>query len=165
MKKLFAFLLILIPSVGIAQKATIRVETVPMRTYMFSDPDPVPNIGWIYPWFRFDGFTDHPVQKEWKMVVLENPYVRVYVTPDIGGKVWGAIEKSTGGAFLYYNHVVKFRDVGMRGPWTSGGLEFNFGAIGHVPTGSSPIDYVIKENDDGSVSCTMGAIDLPSRTK
>ncbi len=165
MKKLWVSFLVFFPLIAAAQRATIREETVAMKTYMYSDPDPVPNIGIIYPWFRFDGFTNHPEQREYKMVILENPWVKVYVMPEVGGKIWGAVEKSTGGAFLYYNHVVKFRDVGMRGPWTSGGLEFNFGAIGHVPTGASPIDYTLKENADGSVSCTVGAIDLPSRTR
>lgn len=136
-----------------------------MKTYQFSDPDPVPEIGRIYPYFRFDGYTNSSIQKKWKMVILENEYIKVFVCPDIGGKVWGAIEKSTGKEFIYYNHVVKFRDVAMRGPWTSGGLEYNFGDIGHIPTCSTPVDYTIKENADGSVSCTVGAIDLPSRTK
>lgn len=148
-----------------AQKASIRVENMRMKTYMFSDPDPVANPGRIYPYFRFDGYTAKGIQKEWKMVILENDYIKVFVCPDIGGKVWGAIEKSTGKEFLYYNHVVKFRDVAMRGPWTSGGLEYNFGDIGHIPTCATPVDYSIKENDDGSVSCTVGAIDLPSRTR
>ncbi len=148
-----------------AQKATIRVENMTMKTYMFSEPDPVPNPGRIYPYFRFDGYTDKASPKEWKMVILENDYIKVFVCPDIGGKVWGAIEKSTGKEFLYYNHVVKFRDVAMRGAWTSGGLEYNFGDIGHIPTCATPVDYSIKENSDGSVSCTVGAIDLPSRTR
>ncbi len=53
----------------------------------------------------------------------------------------------------------------MRGPWTSGGIEFNFGAIGHTPTTSTPVDYLVKKNNDGSVSCIVGAVDLPSRTE
>ena len=77
----------------------------------------------IYPYYRFDGYTDKPVQKEWKVVELENDYIKVMILPEIGGKIWAAIEKSTGKSFIYYNHVVKFRDVAMRGPWTSGGIE------------------------------------------
>ena len=136
-----------------------------MLTYSFSEPDPVAKMGNIYPYFRFDGYSDKGINKEWKMVVLENEYIKVIVAPEIGGKVWAAIDKTTGQEFLYYNKVVKFRDIAMRGPWTSGGLEYNFGDIGHIPTGASPVDYVIKNNDDGSVSCIVGALDLPSRTK
>ena len=76
-----------------AQKATIREENISMKSYMFSDPDPVPNIGRIYPYSRFDGFTNNAIDKEWKMVILENDYVKVFVCPDIGGKVWGCNRK------------------------------------------------------------------------
>jgi Tfp pilus assembly protein PilF len=147
------------------QNVKISEEQIEFKTYPFSDPDPVPNVNRIYPYFYFHGYTNNPIQKKWKMVVLENEYIKVFVCPDIGGKVWGAIEKSTGKEFLYYNHVVKFRDVAMRGAWTSGGLEYNFGDIGHIPTCATPVDYTTKENADGSVSCIVGAIDLPSGTK
>ncbi|MCB0461463.1 MAG: DUF5107 domain-containing protein [Flavobacteriaceae bacterium] len=143
------------------------IQEVPMtfKTYPFSDPSPVVDMNNIYPYFKFDGYTDNAIEQSWKMVVLENDYIKVFVSPEIGGKVWGAIEKSTGKEFLYYNDVVKFRNIAMRGPWTSGGLEFNFGDIGHAPSCSTPVDYKLVENDDGSVSCIVGAYDLPSRTR
>ena len=84
--------------------------------------------------------------------------------PEIGGKIWAAIEKSTGKSFIYYNHVVKFRDVAMRGPWTSGGIEPNYGIIGHTPNCATPVDYVTIERPDGSVSCVIGVLDLLTRT-
>ena len=165
-KRIFFVVLILLAmsTSTFSQDATIREEKFSMKTYMFSDPSPLPQIGRLYPYFRFDGYTNNAEDKEWNMVVLENEYIKVFVCPDIGGKIWGAIEKSTGKEFMYYNHVVKFRDVAMRGAWTSGGLEYNFGDIGHIPTCATPVDYRIKENDDGSVSCIVGALDLPSRT-
>jgi tetratricopeptide (TPR) repeat protein len=148
-----------------AQKATISEQKIKMKTYMFSDPDPVPDMEKNYPYFRFDGFTNNSAEREWNMVILENDFVKVYITPEIGGKIWGAIEKTTGGEFLYYNDVVKFRDVAHRGPWTSGGLEYNFGIMSHVSTCSTPQDYVLSEHPDGSVSCTVGALDLHTRTR
>ncbi|MBR8535900.1 DUF5107 domain-containing protein [Carboxylicivirga sediminis] len=154
-----------VASVNIAQKATISEQWIAMNTYSFYDPNPVVNPDRIYPYFRFDGYEKDGAVKEWKMVVLENDFVKVFVCPDIGGKIWGAIEKSTGKEFLYYNHSVKFRDVAMRGAWSSGGLEYNFGDIGHIPTCATPVDYILKENEDGSVSCVVGAIDLPSGSR
>jgi len=146
------------------QQATVKEERVTFKTYPFSDPDPAPLIGPIYPYFRFHGYSLEGRPQDWKMVRLENPYVKVLVAPEIGGKVWGAVEKSTNREFIYWNPVVKFREIAMRGPWTSGGIELNFGTIGHAPTAATPVDYVIQENGDGSVSCIVGAIDLPSRT-
>jgi hypothetical protein len=144
--------------------ATAREYNEKITTYPFSDPDPIPLLTPVYPYFRFDGFTDKPEEKEWKVVELENDYIKVLILPEVGGKIWTAIEKSTGKPFLYYNHVMKFRDVAMRGPWTSGGLETNFGIIGHTPNCATPVDYLVRTNADGSVSCIIGVLDLLTRS-
>jgi len=146
------------------QKSTIKEYKKVFKTYPFSDPDPVPEIGKIYPYYRFDGYTDKPIQKEWKVVELENDYIKVMILPEVGGKIWAAMEKSTGKPFIYYNHVVKFRDVAMRGAWTSGGIEANYGIIGHTPNCATPVDYIMLNKKDGSVSCVIGVLDLLTRT-
>lgn len=134
------------------------------KTYGFSDPDPIARVEKIYPYFRFDGYTNDPVNKEWKVVELENDFIKVMVLPEIGGKIWAAWEKSTGKPFIYYNQVVKFRDVAMRGPWTSGGIEANYGIIGHTPNCATPMDYLTETKPDGSVSCYVGTLDLLTQT-
>jgi tetratricopeptide (TPR) repeat protein len=144
--------------------ATIKEYKKEFKTYGFSDPDPIARMGPIYPYYRFDGYTDRPLSKDWKVVELENDFIRVMVLPEIGGKIWGAWEKSTGKPFIYYNHVVKFRDVAMRGPWTSGGIEANYGIIGHTPNCATPVDYKTEKKDDGSVSCYIGTLDLLTET-
>jgi tetratricopeptide (TPR) repeat protein len=145
-----------------------------IRTYPFSDPDPVPIFArssmWgqgarLYPYFMFDRFTAEPVDKTWRVLRLSNPYIEVAVLPEVGGKVWGAVDKATGREFLYWNHVLKFRQIALRGPWTSGGIEWNFGVVGHAPWTGTPVDYLVRTNRDGSVSCVVGAMDLPSRTR
>ena len=156
--------LVALPAVARAERATVREYKKTFRTYPFSDPDPVANASRIYPYFRFDGFTDQPVDREWTVVELENRWIRVTVMPEIGGKIWTAVEKSTGRPFLYGNQVVKFRDVAMRGPWTSGGIEANYGIIGHTPNCATPVDYVTRENPDGSASVVIGVLDLLTRT-
>ena len=150
-----------------AQAGAARVKEYRQRfpTYPFGDPNPIPVVGRIYPYFRFDGFTDRAAPREWKVVELENEFIRVLITPEIGGKIWAAIEKRSGRPFIYYNHAVKFRDIAMRGPWTSGGIEANYGIIGHTPNVSTPVDYVTRRNADGSVSCITGALDLLTMTR
>ena len=144
--------------------ATIKEFSQSFPTYPFSDPNPIPLVEKIYPYYRYDGFTDKPVQKEWKVVELENDYIKVMILPEVGGKIWSAIEKGTGKSFIYYNHTVKFRDVAMRGPWTSGGIEPNYGIIGHTPNCATPVDYITIKKEDGSVSCVIGALDLLTQT-
>lgn len=165
----FLFLLLAISHSIFAQKSSIKIEKRDILTYPFNDPDPVPGIAEgkdvIYPYHSFNGYSLRGTPMKWDVVRLENDYVTVWVLPSAGGKVWGAIEKSTGKEFIYRNDVMKFRNISMRGPWTSGGIEFNFGIIGHSPSTCVPVDYKTVENSDGSVSCIVGNIDLPSRTR
>jgi tetratricopeptide (TPR) repeat protein len=159
-----------VPSGG----ATVVENKETIRTYPFSDPDPVPIFArssmWgqgarLYPYFMFDRYTAEPVEKSWTVVRLSNPHIEVAVLPEVGGKVWGAVDKATGREFLYWNHVLKFRQIALRGPWTSGGIEWNFGIVGHAPSTATPVDYIVRRNPDGSASCVVGAMDLPSRTR
>lgn len=164
-------MLVVSPSLK-AQKASITEKVQVFKTYPFSDPNPVPVMGIskkvspFYPYYVFDGYTNKSTTKNWKVVELENPYIKVQILPEVGGKVLGAVEKSTGEEFVYVNHVMKFRAIGIRGPWTSGGIEHNFGLdLGHAPWAAAPVGYVMLNNPDGSVTCVVGGIDLASRTQ
>lgn len=143
------------------------------KTYPFGDPDPVPIFArsglWgsgarLYPYFTFDGFSASGEDRDWTVVRLENPYLSVDVLPQVGGKVWGAADKKAGRDFLYRNKVMKFREIALRGPWTSGGVEFNFGVVGHAPSTASPVDYLV-QNAGGAARVVVGGMDLPSRTR
>lgn len=176
-KFLLSILLLLIQALVIvsdlsAQHASVKQTDMSIKTYPFSDPNPVPVLGInkkvapFYPYFVFDGYTDKGANKDWKVVTLENPFISVTVLPEVGGKVMGAIEKATNNEFVYLNHVMKFRAIGIRGPWTSGGIEHNFGLdLGHAPWAAAAVDYIVKNNADGSVSCIVGGLDLASRSE
>lgn len=167
MKKIWIICLFLICQTIDAQ-VSIKEEIVSLPTYDFGKGNPVPVLAEnpkIYPYFKFEEYEHSPKSKNWKVVTLENEYIKVMILPEIGGKVWGAIEKSTGEEFLYKNEVIKFRNIAMRGPWTSGGIEFNFGIIGHHPATATAVDYLTRTNTDGSVSCIVGNLDLPSNTR
>mgnify|MGYP001182758950 CR=1 FL=1 len=167
-KKIIYLFILLSTSQNLFSQTSIREYNQELKTYDFNDPNPIPMFisdPKIYPYFSFDGYDIKSSNKEYKVIELENNFIKVLLTPEIGGKVWGAIEKSTGEEFIYKNEVVKFRNISMRGPWTSGGIEFNFGIIGHHPSTATPVNYTFRKNDDGSVSCFVGNIDLPSRTQ
>lgn len=161
-----SYLFLLAPVLLKAQhSATIRETEKDFTTYPYSEPNPVANPTYIYPYYRFDGFTNTPVQQKWKVVELENDYIKLWVMPQLGGKIWTAIDKSTNKPFIYQNDAIKFRDIALRGPWTSGGIEANFGIIGHTPGTSAPVDYIVRKNDDGSVSCLISLLDLITQTR
>jgi len=150
-----------------AQQARISEGKRVITTYPFSEPNPIPILtrdSRLYPYHSFEGYAHEGVPREWTVIHLENDYIEVFVLPEAGGKVWGAVVKETGHEFIYRNEVMKFRNIALRGPWTSGGIEFNFGVIGHTPATATPVDYALRENKDGSVSAFVGTMDLPSRT-
>ena len=148
-----------------AEAATVVVGEMELPTYMFSDPDPVPApTADYYPYFRYDGYEAKSSPRKWQTVTLESDRIAVTITPELGGKIWGAVDKRTGVDFVYFNHVAKFRDISMRGPWSSGGIEFNFGKIGHEPYTSAPVDWAVRTNADGSVSCFVGGTEWLCRT-
>lgn len=165
MKKTVIVSLTLFAAVSFGAAVSIVETELEFPTYGFSDPDPVPRTDSpLYPYFRFDGSTAEPTAQKWKAVILENEKIRVTMLPEIGGKVWGAQEIATGHAFIYYNHAVKFRNIALRGPWCSGGIEFNFAITGHAPTSATPVDWYVRKNEDGSASYFAGASEYIGRT-
>jgi predicted Zn-dependent protease len=158
------------PHAGILapSRARISEEVRTIPTYPFSEPNGVPILAKdtrLYPYYSFEGYAHESVPKAWKVVKLENDWIEVLVLPEVGGKVWGARVKKSGHDFIYRNEVLKFRNIALRGPWTSGGIEFNFGVVGHTPSTATPVDYALRDNADGSVSCIVGTMDLSSRTE
>src|SRR5258707_8960426 len=83
--------------------ASVREYQKVFPTYPYSDPNPVPLLSPVYPYFRYDGFTDKSIQKQWKVVELRNEFITVLIVPEIGGKIWAAMENKTGRSFIYYN--------------------------------------------------------------
>lgn len=173
-----ASLILLSTAKNAPANATIKEEKQTVKTYPQPEPDPAPIMTRLrsrehlygqgtraYPYTFFDKYSKQSKDMTWNVIHMENPYIEVFQLPQIGGKVWGAVEKSTGGEFIYKNPVMKFREMSLRGSWIMGGLESNFGVVGHIPQGSRPVDYTTRENPDGSVSCITSSIDLPSRTR
>ena len=151
-KLVFLWVLLSVALISLAQAvSTVKVYKKTITTYPFSDPNPIPLFTKYYPYYRFDGYTDKPTKKEWTVVELENEFIKITILPEVGGKIWSAYDKITKQDFLYNNDVVKFRDVAMRGPWTSGGIESNYGIFGHTPNCATPVDYTTLKREDGGV--------------
>ena len=67
-----------------AQSVTVK-DTV-MRTYGYSDPDPVPRTGRIYPYHRYQSFALEGEDRLWKMGVRQNAYKRGNIYPQNAAK-------------------------------------------------------------------------------
>ena len=94
----------------------------------------------IYPYGMNDVISNERTEKSWKAVILENEYIKLCVTPEIGGKLYYATDKTNGYNFVYRNNVVKPSNIGMLGAWVSGGIEW---CVIHHHRASTflPVDY------------------------
>ncbi|MCA1759240.1 MAG: DUF5107 domain-containing protein, partial [Bacteroidales bacterium] len=108
-----------------------------------------------YPLPMNDQYTNERIEKAWKMVVLENEYIELGVSPEIGGKIYYATDKTNDYHFIYKNNVVKPSNIGMTGAWVSGGIEWSI-PHHHRASTYQPSDYTTTVNDDGSKTIWIG---------
>ena len=107
---------------------------------------------------------DEKIDKEYTLVTLENRYVKIEILPEIGGRVYSALDKTTGYDFFYKQHVIKPALIGVLGSWVSGGVEFNW-PFHHRASGFMPCDFKVEELEDGSAVCWLSEHDPIDRMK
>ncbi len=106
----------------------------------------------------------HREDKVYKLVTLENEYVKIEILPEIGGRIYSAYDKTTGYDYFYKQHVIKPALIGVLGSWVSGGVEFNW-PFHHRASGFMPCDFKVEELPDGSVACHLSEHDPIDRMK
>lgn len=155
-------------------KVQCRVEQVTIPTYQIQEYDKNPmflekrvyqgSSGKVYPHPVCEGVADEKTDKEYEAIYLENDYILVMILPEIGGRIQRLYDKTNGYDAVYYNEVIKPALVGLAGPWISGGIEFNWPQH-HRPSTFDPVEYTIKENEDGSVTVWVGETEKMFHTK
>ncbi|MCC3355866.1 DUF5107 domain-containing protein [Bacillus sp. REN16] len=155
---------------------TVRIweEKRDIPTYGVGEPNKNPmflekrvyqgSSGKVYPHPVIDKIYNDKKLVTYQFVILENEYVRIEVMPEIGGRIYRALDKTNNYDFVYYNRVIKPALVGLAGPWISGGIEFNWPQH-HRPTTFGPVGYRMTENDDGSATVWVSEIDRMYGTK
>jgi tetratricopeptide (TPR) repeat protein len=110
---------------------------------------------YIYPYGQNDVIAHEKENHPWKALILENEYIKLCITPEIGGKLYYGTDKTNGYNFHYKNNVVKPSNIGMLGAWVSGGIEW---CVIHHHRASTfmPVDYTLRENADGSKTVWIG---------
>jgi tetratricopeptide (TPR) repeat protein len=120
--------------------------------------------GRVYPYAIQERLTDKRVDKTYRAVYLENEYIQTSILPEIGGRIFSALDKQNSYDFIYRQHVIKPGLIGMLGAWITGGVEWNV-FHHHRATSFTPIDYALQENPDGSVTAWVGEIEIRHRMK
>ena len=107
-------------------------KQITLPTYLVDPPDLNPRFydgrayqgaqGRIYPYPIYESLSDTRVMKEYDMVFLENEFIKINILPEIGGRLFGALDKTNDYDYIYRQHVIKPGLIGMLGAWISGGI-------------------------------------------
>ncbi len=103
-----------------------------------------------FPYRMQDMYTRTLVDTKFITPVLENEYLRAVFMPSFGGKLWSLYDKISGRELLMSNPVVRPCNLAIRNAWTSGGVEWNCGFLGHHPHTCSQIYTARTSLDDGT---------------
>ncbi|MBN2489507.1 MAG: DUF5107 domain-containing protein [Planctomycetes bacterium] len=174
---------LLLAAVLVGGAATQEGSAVPVRrweaplvlpTYGVGAPDPNPRFyagrayqgaqGRVYPYAMRDVLSDVRADRTYRAVYLENEFLTVCILPELGGRVFSAIDRTNGYDLLYHQHVVKPALIGLTGAWTSGGIEWNF-PHHHRATSFLPVDWCGEDHPDGSRTVWVGETELRHRMK
>ena len=159
-----------------AQETPVKVweEKIVIPTYLVGAPEPNPifNLGRnsqgakgiVYPYPLYDSLTHKKTDKTYKIVYLENQYIKIGVLPELGGRLFEGIDKTNNYNFIYRQHVIKPALIGLIGAWISGGIEWN---IPHHHRASTviPVQYRIEHNPDGSQTVWVGELEIRHRMR
>ena len=84
------------------------------------------------PYGMQDRYSRRRTMVELKTVVLENEFLRATFVPEYGGRLWSLFDKEQRRELLMSNPVLQPGNLAIRNAWLSGGIEWNFGNIGHT---------------------------------
>ncbi len=167
-KILFFLLGFFILSVSIFGGVKVREIEMKIPTYATGPDDPSPPL-WnlrVYPYPMQTDISREKIIKTYRVIEMENDYIKLLILPDLGGRILAALDKTNNGFdFIYHNHVIKPGLVALRGAWLSGGIEWNFPTLGHTVNTFSPVNTKILKNEDGSVTCVVGTEEWVRRMK
>jgi len=87
----------------------------------------------LFPYTSYGATATESVPRQFRMVVVENEFLRVSVAPELGGRIYSIFDRRLGQEILFSNPVVKPVRILPIWGFISGGIEFNF-PIAHSPT-------------------------------
>lgn len=119
-------------------------------THQLTPAGPIPTAldpNGVYPYVSYSETSNRPVLKKYKLIDLENGFIKVTICPELGGKVTSIVEKSSGKEVLYTPDVIRHARILPRFYFVAGGIEVSF-PISHSPTQNETVSYKIEKVAD-----------------
>lgn len=155
-------------------EVSIREEPLVIPTYPVGEAERCPMFyngrgyqgakGPVYPYPLLDRLTETREDRTYRAVYLENRYVQLCILPEIGGRIFSALDKTNSYDFVYRQHVIKPALIGMLGAWISGGVEWDI-PHHHRPSTFMPVACLAVANADGGKTLWVGETEWRHRMK
>ena len=104
----------------------------------------------VLPYKVQDRYSRKRVNMAMKSIIMENDYLKATFWPENGGRLYSLIDKVTGRELLMANPVYQPGNLALRNAWLSGGIEWNFGAVGHHYFTCDHLFAAILKDNDGN---------------
>ena len=104
----------------------------------------------VFPYPYQDNYTRELTDRTYQCVILENEFLRAEFLPELGGRLWSLRDKKRDKELLFRNPVFRVSNLANRNAWFSGGVEFNFGPVGHHPHTCETMHTALLKLDDGT---------------
>ncbi|MDO4740257.1 MAG: DUF5107 domain-containing protein [Eubacteriales bacterium] len=116
----------------------------------------------VLPYTLQDRYSRRRVPLRKKAIVMENEFLRAVFWPEDGGRLHSLYDKKNGAELLMSNPVYQPGNLAIRNAWLSGGIEWNFGTLGHHARTCDSIFAAVLRDEQGEPFLRMYEYD---RTK
>lgn len=104
----------------------------------------------VLPYLMQDRYTRDRKKLSLKSLTLENEFLKVIVLPELGGRIHSVYDKKLKRELLFANPVIQPGNLAIRNAWLSGGIEWNFGSIGHAVTTCDNVFCAVLKDNEGN---------------
>ena len=115
-----------VPAHLVGQAVAAWRQPVTIDTYLPDPADRYPaflenrvyqgSSGQVYPLPFHERISPTKVPHAWDAIHLENPWIRLMILPELGGRIHVGMDTTNGYDFFYRNNVIKPALVGLAGP-------------------------------------------------
>lgn len=163
--------LLMFPLLAVGQ-VKVQEEMMTIPTYRNGEPNPMPRFyegrshqgvqRRIYPYPYDDNQVNVKTDVDYPYIHVENEFLDLGIMPQLGGRIYYAVDKTNNYDFFYRNGVVKPSLIGMIGNWISGSMAWGY-PHHHGPNTVEPMDYKTVKNADGSQTIWINTTDRRHR--